>query len=379
MNAAFWESGENHIAVNPAAAEAADGLAEFATGQGMRGMCFFQTSGSEGVPKWVGLTKAAFLISAQAVNAHFEVTAEDHWLIALPVHHVGGFSMQARAHLAGCRVMLVEGKWNPQEFARQCGKEGITLTSLVPTQVHDLVHERVACPEALRAVIVGGGGMTQWLADAAMALGWRVYQSYGMTEAASQIATQPYNTFGAVFDVTSLEVLPHWDVAADAAGHLVLRGPALARGYARRGNEGAWSWEEIDAEAGLRTRDLVRLWDHGTRRFLAFAGREAGAVKILGELVHLDPLQARLEQMAQQAGWARLPVIVALPDARREARLVLAAETGAGDAEVLRAGFNATIISLCHLDAAIVVSAIPRTSLGKTDMPALTRLLRVAD
>lgn len=370
-----WQSPKNHIAINPAQPEAADGLDSFAMSQGLSGMCFFQTSGSEGTPKWVGLIKQAFLISAAAVNAHFEVTAQDHWLIALPLHHVGGFSILARAYLGGSRMTRTSAKWQPGEFAALCGREGITLVSLVPAQVHDLVRDRVVCPDSLRAAIVGGGGMSQALADAAMELGWRVFQSYGMTEACSQIATQPYNSFGAVFDVKSLEILPHWEVNTDADERLILKGPALARGYARRSAGGAWDWEAIFPETGLLTRDRIRLWNHGARRFLQFVGRESGYVKILGELVHLAPLQEHVENLSRELGWASPPILVPLPDARAETKLILATEPGAGDLAALTLRFHETQPPWLRISHGIQLHALPRSELGKIQMEALKRML----
>ncbi|MEN3943779.1 AMP-binding protein [Prosthecobacter sp. SYSU 5D2] len=325
-----WHSPANHIAVNPSQPDAATGLADFLTSQSLTHLCLFQTSGSTGTPKWVALTKSAFLISAQAVNTHFEVTTDDHWLIALPLHHVGGFSILARAHLSHSRVTQTTAKWQPQDFATLCEKERITLVSLVPAQVHDLVQARIPCPDTLRAAIIGGGAMSQSLADSALALGWRVFQTYGMTEAASQIATQPYNPFGPVFDVQSLEVLPHWQVSTsdsplnscldpsldaldrpldpnlDKGSPLILSGPALSPGYALRTADGTWHWDPIPP-TGLVTRDLVRLWNHGTHQFLQFTGRDSGYIKILGELIHLAPLQEQIETLARQQGWPTPP------------------------------------------------------------------------
>ncbi|MDZ4286695.1 MAG: AMP-binding protein [Prosthecobacter sp.] len=377
FSADFWSSDANHIALNPHRPDDADGLTEFAEVHQMKSMCFFQTSGSEGTPKWVGLPKASFLISGRAVNAHFEVTAEDRWLVALPLHHVGGFAIHARAHLSGSEVFAAqEAKWEPGALAKVCEEQGITLVSLVPAQVFDLVRDRRMAPACLRAAIIGGGGMSQALADQALELGWRVFQTYGMTEAASQIATQPYHPFGAVFDVNSLEILPHWQLGQDEEGRLIVKGEALARGYAHRATDGAWSWEAIDPTLGLRTRDIVRLWDHGTRRFLEFVGREAGYVKILGELIHLAPLQARLEELALAAGWTSMPVIVALPDERRESRLVMVTESsGAGDGDALMAKFNSVTEALCHLNGVREVAAIPRGGLGKVEMNKLQRQL----
>lgn len=375
LSAGFWQDATPHLAVNPADPGAAAGLAELALARGLTATCWFQTSGSEGVPKWVALNKQAFLISARAVNAHFEAGAGDHWLVPLPLHHVGGFAILARAHLAGCRVTLAEGKWQPQAFAERCAAAGITLTSLVPAQVYDLVRQRLPGPDHLRAIIVGGGGMTRELAEAALALGWRVFQSYGMTEAASQIATQPYNTFGPVFDLQALEVLPHWQVAADPDGSLRLSGPALALGYARRLADGTWSWEPIEASAGWRTRDQVRLWRHGTRQFLQFVGRGAGWVKILGELVHLLPLQQFVEKAALELGWTIPPVLLARPDARAETRLILVLEHGAGDADALTARFSAAHPAWLRIAEVRRIERLPRSDLGKVRLSELENWL----
>jgi len=368
LPADFWTSDECHIAVNPHRPGDAEGLAEWLQGQNLEALCLFQTSGSEGSPKWVALPKEAFLISGRSVNAHFSVTAVDVWLIALPLHHVGGFAILARAQLSGSRIVHNESRWNPQNFVELCAREGITLVSLVPAQVHDLVREGRLCPAGLRAAIIGGGGLSHDLAAAARALGWPVFQTYGMTEAASQVATQPCSEST---DHESLEVLPHWQVREDEAGHLVLSGPALARGYASRAPGEPWSWQPVGPE--LVTRDRVRLWEQGGRHWLAFVGRESGFVKILGELVHLAPLQARLESMALTQGLARMPVIAVVPDERRESRLVLVAEGPEGAA--LADLYNAHTDPLCQITEVVFVPEIPRSDLGKVDARALQELL----
>jgi len=366
----FWTSDANHVAVNPHRPADALGLSEAAEAQGIAGMCFFQTSGSEGNPKWVALSKAALLISAQAVNAHFEVSVADRWLIALPLYHVGGFAILGRAHVSGSVVIQHDTRWQPQVFSESCSRHGITLVSLVPTQVHDLVRENLSAPDKLRAVIVGGGGMSSELAKAARALGWPVFQSYGMTEAASQIATQPFPSLDASDD-DGLMVLPHWRVRTDLTGRLVLRGSALAKCYVRLNSTGVWEWQELGDE--LVTRDMVELWVSGSRQRLRFVGRESGFVKISGELIHLAPLQARLDALSFAHRLSTPPVIAAMPDERRENRLVLVVESAAA-AELLGI-FNMDTEPLCQLAEAILISEVPRTPLGKIDLSALQTYL----
>lgn len=364
----FWESDAAHVAINPHQPADSAGLEAFASSAGLERICFFQTSGSEGVPKWVALAKEAFLISAKAVNEHFQMTRTDRWMIALPLHHVGGFSILARAHLSGATVTYSGPPWSPEDFVRRILRERVTLVSMVPTQVHDLVQKKLACPACLRVAIVGGGGMSRELAEAARLLGWPVYQSYGMTEAASQVATQPLAND---LPPGCLEILPHWQTSLDASGRLVIHGPALAKGYVLRSKPGKWTWQPLGSE--LVTRDLVHLGEHQGRRWLEFAGRESGFVKILGELVHLAPLQARLDALALKHGVSPPPVVACLPDARRESRLVLVAENSAGAA--LLAPFNAGCPPLHQLAECVRLPAIPRSALGKVNSGGLREML----
>lgn len=400
-NDAFWRSSESYIAESPHRPGDSDGLAEFAaSSDATRSLLYFQTSGYADVPKWVGLSREAFLHSARAVNQHLEVTAKDRWLIALPLHHVGGFSILARCHESGAGFSRMEGKWNPRHFVDYCRTERITLVSLVPTQVYDLVRERLEAPPDLRAVVVGGGGLPAkgGYGHDAISLGWPLLQSYGMTEAASQIATEPLAHLQAGFDPEDLEVLPGWKLETDRNGVLYVRGAALASGYATKRDwrkrkwiaedvklgmspnvhgHPLWDWTPISPDTGLITRDHVELWEHGTRSFLRFLARGSSFVKVLGELVNVDALQPRLEGLAIGSGLGFGKVVVfPLPDERKGARLVLVGQLPMEQLEALRARYNKQSVGCERLDESFHVSALPRTDLGKLDMVSLRRLVK---
>lgn len=365
-----------HVA-RPPGEDVPEGLTELgASRPATARLCYFKTSGSEGVPKWVGLAREGMLASAAAVNEHLESTERDRWLIALPLHHVGGFSILARCHRSRAVWTFLEGKWDAVRFAEQCTVEKVTLVSLVPTQVYDLVQARLTAPESLRAIVVGGGGMNREVAVRALELGWPVLQSFGMTETASQIATEPLEHLRAGFDPDSLEVLSCWQLSTDENDRLTVRGDALARGYMAL-RDGSWSWDPIEGNLGLVTRDRVQIWQHGRRRFLRFLGREASFVKVLGELVSLPELQARLEQMCLEVGLAPTSCVVwPLPDDRRETRLVLVGEEAAkAKLEELQKTFNAGLLGYQRLAEVRRVALIPRTALGKVDRMGLETLL----
>ncbi len=368
MEPGFWTDGSVWVGLSEHSVEGA-GLAEMALRElKVNDWCFFQTSGTEGARKWVGLTKQALLTSARAVNEHFGITERDHWLLALPTHHVGGFGILARAHLSGSAVTRLEGKWNAAAFVQTCENVGATLASLVPTQVFDLVAAQMMAPASMRAVLVGGGALNAELEAAALDLGWQVHRTYAMTETGSSVAAQPRP--GA-----ELEVLPIWQVRTDAEGVLNISGPALAQGYAIC-EEGRWRWEPIPAQ-GLRTRDRVEIIEaEGTRR-LRFLGREAGTVKILGELVALGPIQDRIEALRLKLGSSAADAAVCdVADARKESRLVLAV-SGMTESEAaqMQKGLNETLRPFEQIQDVRMLHAIPRSDLGKVLLAGLRELL----
>ena len=355
FDAPFWSDAESHGLSAGAPLHLAP-----------KGHVLVKTSGTEGKAKWVALSKPAFLLSAEAVNAHLESTAQDRWLIALPTHHVGGFSIYARAYASGASVHHYEGKWDAARFAALCQRERISLTSLVPTQVFDLAQQRLCAPHSLRAIVVGGGGLSQEIGQQARALGWQVLQSYGMTETASQVATEPLHHLQVDFAPDDLEVLPLWDLHTDAESVLSISGTALASGYVIEDEANSSFWQPI--EQPMRTRDRVSLRAGRSRRFLRFLERESQMLKILGELVSLPPLQARLDALALAQGIRGRCVIVPVDDARRGQSLILAHE---GDGAPLLAHFNAQVQPFEKLQCAVEVTEMPTTDLGKVKLADL--------
>lgn len=315
----------------------------------------FATSGSGGVPKWIAIGKPALAASATAVNAHLDVDGAAVWGLALPVHHVGGFGVVARARAAGCCMEIFDGKWNPQGVTAWLAGCGVTHTSLVPTQVHDLVRAGCRAPGGLVALVVGGGRLDVATGRAARALGWPVLASYGMTEAASQIATQPLAALDAPYQPSPMPVLAHWQVRADGAGCLEIAGPALFSGTVAGGvyrpRDGDWH----------ATRDRVSVMPTG----LVPRGRADAWVKVAGELIDPGAVEARLAAAVAPHGNAL--AVAAVPDARLGRRLVVVAEFCVPTALLDEAigGYNATAPRSQRLGQAVRVAELPRSGLGK--------------
>lgn len=330
------------------------------------GLVFFRTSGSSGEPKWIGLSRRALLESSEAVNRHLGVEAGDCWALALPLEHVGGFGVVARVWQAGCRLEVFGRKWRAPEFVAWLGGVGATHLSLVPTQVHDLVAAGLRAPASLRAVVVGGGALAVATGRAARALGWPVLASYGMTEAASQIATMDPGLLDAPYSSGSLELLPCWDARVGDDGRIALRGGPLFEGaLVRRGAE--WKYEERRGEWFVTS-------DRGVvdGRRLTMTGRADTRVKILGELV--DPLAVEAGLAERIAGGF---AVVAVGDSRAGHRLVLVREAATDPAQVAEAlaAHHAACPGFLRIAEVAVVAEIPRGPLGK---PLRGELARIA-
>lgn len=337
----------------------------------LAGHVWFATSGTTGRPKWIALSKAALLASAEVVNTHLHVDAASCWGLALPLRHVGGFGVLARAFLAGCRLEEFPSRWDAVEFGRWLEASRVTHGSLVPTQVHDLVAAGVRAPRSLQAVVVGGGHLPETTGRAARGLGWPVLASYGMTETASQIATQPLSSLGRVYQPSPIPLLPSWRVELGDDQCLRVCGRALYSGFLI--HEGAgWRYVPRNGE-WHQTRDRVAIGPDG----LTPLGRADGFVKVLGELVDPAEIERGIYRIAAGRLRPNALVVVAVPDARRGHALVPVIDTSAdqGPVDEWLEIYQKNAPGLFRLRGAVGLDGFPQGALGKPSRSAITEMV----
>ncbi len=319
------------------------------------GAVSFQTSGSTGAAKQIVLTKEALLLSARAVNEWLRVDAAATWGLALPLNHVGGFGVAARAYAAACRLAVFAEKWNAVHFSKWIESESVTHVSLVPTQIHDLLAAGLHPPRSLVAVVVGGGKLSDESGQAARDNGWPVLASYGMTEAASQIATQNIELLGLPYDDSPLELLPIWEAEESPGGLLRIKGEALFAGMIEQGvfrpREGEW----------FTTQDRVEVSAHT----LSPRGRIDSLVKVMGELVDLEAIEKRFLELARGNIREGCFAVIAIPDPRRENALVAVFENSSPANEVAYAHYQCQAPGPERFIYSISTPSFPRTDLGK--------------
>lgn len=186
------------------------------------------TSGTTGRPKGVVLTHRAVAASAAATSRQLGVDPARHrWLACLPLNHVGGMSVVARALLTATPVSVLPG-FEVDEVVAHSGPE--VLVSLVATTLARVDAGR------FRTVVLGGSAPPSGRPA-------NVVSTYGLTETGS----------GVVYDGVPLDGV---EVDVAPSGAVRLRGPMLLRAY-RDGTR------PLDASGWFTTGDAGSLDETG--------------------------------------------------------------------------------------------------------------------
>ena len=332
------------------------------------------SSGTTHQLKLIALSKEAILTSARVVNERVQASCKDHWFNVLPSFHIGGLSIYGRAFLLGAKVTEAWSPlWDPMIFTRHSQRNKITLTSLVPTQIYDLVKAGLRAPEKLRAVFVGGGSLNEALYQKGLELGWPLLPTYGLTECSSQVATAQINDLGRE-SLPRLRVLPHIKVDLSSEGLLRIKSPSLFSQMVVIDihKEGLSSMEVHDRrEDWYQTSDLVEL---GQGDELIIHGRQDEVVKVGGELVNLTKLNGILSQIIVEKKLGGEWLVVANPDERLGCCVDLVT-TELESLEEVALSFRKLVQGFEAFHKAYVVREIPRNDMAKVKSRLLQKML----
>lgn len=261
------------------------------------------TSATTGQPKGVLLTYGNHWWNAIGSALHLGLRHDDCWLAPLPLYHIGGLAILWRSVIYGIPVVVHEA-FDPDVVNREIDAGQVTIVSVVSTMLHRMLDARGArpYPPTLRCVLLGGGPAPAPLLERCLRLGVPVTPTYGLTEAASQVATllpeelpRKLGSAGKALFPTEIKI---------EGGEILVRGPAVMLGYADRPDEtaralrGGW----------LHTGDLGHIDDEG---YLYVAERTEDLIVSGGENVYPAEVEAVLlaHPAIEDTG------VVGLPDA----------------------------------------------------------------
>ena len=333
---------------------------------GGRPQLLVPTSGTEGPARAVMLSCRNISAAAFATNRIIGLERGHCWLCALPLTHVAGIMILMRCAAAGATAMLHE-KFDARIVSAAMAESGVTHMSLVPAMLHRLL-EAGADPSSLRAVLVGGSGVSDDLAARALAAGWPVKVAYGLTETTAHVAlgdlTASIQRLAAQ-PGTSIEISRQQDGSIPEAGFIQVSGPTVMLGYA---NEELEPGDGLVRQGCFRTQDLGQLDEEGRLRVL---GR--GDDVLISGGVNVHPAQVE-DLLAACPGVAEIAV-TGVSDPVWGTRLV-ALYCGDATAEKVSDWAADNIAGPLRPREFHRVRALPRTALGKLRRGDLAGLLR---
>ncbi len=334
------------------------------------------TSGSSGRRSVVTLTTEQLMLSALGSAQRVGHAATDVWRSALPLHHVGGLSVLWRTAWLATSADL-RARFDAAATAAAVAAGACTQLSVVPAWLDDLcgalMQAELAPHPAFRVALVGGAALPERTRARAATLGLPLAVSWGMTEAASQIASRaPWDggEGAAPLCVAEVHAVPH-DLQATPTqepGRLAVVGPLVGQPFARPEPRAP----EL-ARGALITGDLGTVVDGRVR----VSGRADAVLRCGGELVDPDRLAALLREHPGVAD----ALVVGLPDARlgeRPAALVVAsAPAEASELGAALGEWVAARVPPFAVPAPVhVCASLPRTALGKPSRVLGRRWLR---
>ena len=302
------------------------------------------TSGTSGDPKPVELTAGNHLASALASSMNLGVEPGDRWLCCLPLHHIGGLSILIRAAIHGTGA-VIEAGFEVRRVAALLERDEVTIASLVPTQLARLL-EAGAPLERLRLLLVGGGPLPLDVLEESLDRGATVLQTYGLTEACSQVCTLAPGEARARAGSAG-RPLSGTEIAIED-GEILVRGPTVAPA-------------SIAADGWLHTGDQGRIDPDG---FLWVEGRRDDMILTGGENVRPERVEAALREHPDVAEAA----VAGLED-REWGQIVVAYVVGTGGRELDPAALGEHARSLLERHEVpkriVAVPELPRTASGK--------------
>jgi o-succinylbenzoate---CoA ligase len=306
--------------------------------------CRILTSGSSGGPRPVGLTYGNHLWSAVGSAFNLGVEPTDRWLCCLPLFHVSGLSIVMRSVIYGTTAVVHDG-FDPQRVGSSLEGEGITVISVVATQLRRLLEADVDLLP-LRAVLVGGGPVPEEVLEEALGRGATVVQTYGLTEAASQVTTlSPVDAHRKLGSAGRPLLTTHLRMGE---GEILVQGPTVAPGAA-------------DEDGWLHTGDLGRIDEDG---FLYVTDRLGDLIVTGGENVvpaEVEEVLLRHDDVADAAAVGRA-------DSEWQeavAAVVVLREGAEADPEELRRHCLRSLAGFKVPKRFEFVSELPRTESGK--------------
>ena len=224
------------------------------------------SSGTTGAPKVVRLGQDKLLHTAASVASHLELGPEDRGFNPLPLFHINAEVVGVLSALVAGSSLVLDDRFHRSGFWDLMGRRSITWINAVPAIVSRLsaLEPDETVPSSIRCIRSASAPLPVAVADRFEAsTGIPVIETYGMTEAASQITAHPLSvprrpgSVGLPVGV-ELRIVRQSDPVGSPLeapefhiGHVEIRGASVVEGYV-----GGTHQDRFSPDGWLRTGDL---------------------------------------------------------------------------------------------------------------------------
>jgi acyl-CoA synthetase (AMP-forming)/AMP-acid ligase II len=258
------------------------------------------TSGTTSRPKIVPLLHRNVAASAAHIGAALALTPGDRCLNVMPLFHIHGLIAATLSSLAAGGSTYCAPGFNALRFFAWLDEAQPTWYTAVPTMHQAILARAARNPESiakarLRLIRSSSASLPpQVMREVEAAFGCPVIESYGMTEAAHQMTSNPLpprERFPGSVGVAAGPLVRTADdearfVAAGEAAEVVISGPNVTPGYESNPDANAKAFFEADGRRWFRTGDQGVIDEAG---YLRITGRLKEIINRGGEKV--SPLE----------------------------------------------------------------------------------------
>jgi acyl-CoA synthetase (AMP-forming)/AMP-acid ligase II len=338
------------------------------------------TSGTTARPKIVPLTHGNVCASARNIRATLALTADDSCLSIMPLFHIHGLIAATLASLAAGSAVICTPGFDALRIFRWLDAERPTWLTAVPT-----MHQAILARAERNAEIIARAPL-RFLRSSSASLPGPVMlaleqtfdaplvESYGMTEAAHQMASNPLGGLrkpGSVGLPAGPEIAIMDEAGTilkqGAVGEVVIRGPNVTKGYENNPEANAKAF----TKGWFRTGDQGAFDDEG---YLTLTGRLKELINRGGEKV--SPLEVDGVLAAHPAVAQALTFAIPHPMLGEEVGAAIVLRDGAELSERALRDFAATHLADFKVPRKVVFLAeIPKGATGKLQRIGLAEKL----
>ena len=325
------------------------------------------TSGTTGTSKGAVLTHNNFASNAVNLITCWQISADERFLLALPLFHVHALGNGLHCWLAsGCRMRLRE-RFEHQTATATFLDFRPTLFFGVPTMYVRMLgfdgETALQIGAFMRLFVSGSAPLPAQVLEEFRALfGHTILERYGMSETFMNISN-PYTgerragTVGFPLPGVSVRLLSHdlQPISDGETGELYLRGPNIFAGY--------WGREEATRNAFVdgyfKTGDLATRSPDG---YYTLSGRKSDLIISGGFNIYPREIEEFLEEQAEVT---EASVVGVADRVRGEVPVAYLVVTAQFDAAAIEARCRAMLASFKIPRAFLVVEKLPRNAMGK--------------